>query len=73
MSMRVGMPNPAVAVFVLMEDDLQAASESVSNPAQRSEAWHMIAPFETGDHQLGHLDTLGKLLLRLAGMLAQFE
>lgn len=63
----------AVTVLVLVEDDLQAMSESVSNPTQRREARHMITPLETGNHRLGHPRAFGELLLRLAGIFAQFE
>ncbi len=33
----------------------------------------MIASFKPGDHGFCHVHALGKLLLRLAGVLAQFE
>lgn len=73
-SMRMGVSGAvAVAMFVLVEDDLQAASKCVRDPAQRRQTWHMIAPLKTGDHRLGHLYTFGELLLRLAGMFAEFE
>jgi hypothetical protein len=62
-----------VFMFVLMEHDLEAAPERVGDPAQRPEAWNMIAAFEAGDHGFGHLKSGREVLLRLSGMSPELE
>ena len=57
-----------VYVFVLVEDDFQAPPKGIGDAAQRGEARDMIATLETRDHGLGHLQSLGELLLSLASM-----
>jgi hypothetical protein len=62
-----------VLVFVLVEDDLQASAERVGDAAQGGQARNMIAALETRDHGLGHLKSLGQLLLRLAGVRSKLK
>ncbi len=62
-----------VHVLVLVEDDLQPAPEGIGDATQRGEARNMVTAFKTRDHGLGHREPLRELLLRLAGVLAEFE
>lgn len=74
MTMRMGVSCPVLMdVFMLVEDDFQAAPEGVGDPTQGRETRHVIASLKAGDHRLGHLHALRELLLCLAGMFAQFE
>src|ERR1700682_4888062 len=62
-----------VLVFVLVEYDLQAPAERISDAAQRLQAWNMIAAFEARDHGFCHPKSLRQLLLSLACMSAKLE
>jgi hypothetical protein len=62
-----------VLVFVLVEYDLQAPAERISDAAQRLLAWNMIAAFEARDHGFCHPKSLRQLLLSLACMSAKLE
>src|ERR1700738_4022563 len=57
-----------VLMFVLVEYDLQAPAERISDAAQRLQAWNMIAAFEARDHGFCHPKSLRQLLLSLACM-----
>jgi hypothetical protein len=74
MAVRMRMPRPiGMDVFVLVEDDLEMPVEGVSDPAERSQARHMVATFQSRDHGFGHAQPRGELLLRLARAAAQLE
>src|SRR5258707_15034689 len=60
-------------MLVLVEHDLQLAAEYLGDAAQGLEARHMIAALQPRDHRLGHAEPRRQLLLRLAGLPAQFE
>jgi len=62
-----------VLVFVLVEDDLQAAPEGIGDAAQGGEARDMVAPLQAGDHRLRHADPRRELFLRFPRMGAQLE
>ena len=62
-----------VLVFVLVEYDLQAPAERISDAAQRLQAWNMIAAFEARDHGFCHPKSLRQLLLSLACMSAKLK
>ena len=60
-----------VYMFVLVEDDLESASERVSDLAQSREARKMVAALKPRDHRFGHAQSLGELFLRLAARRTQ--
>jgi len=49
-----------VYMFVLVEDDLESASERVSDLAQSREARKMVAALKPRDHRFGHAQSLGE-------------
>ena len=62
-----------VQMLVLVEDHMQMASESISNPAQRFEAGYVLPALEARDHRFRHAKPLRQLLLRFAGAGAEIE
>ena len=62
-----------VYVFVLMEDDLKAASERIGDAAQCGEAWNVIAALQARDHRLGHGKQFRELLLCFTCVGAKLE
>jgi len=60
-----------VPVFMLVKDDLQSPTIGLGDPAQRLEAWHMIAALQARDHRFGHLQALRHLSLGFTGFAAK--
>jgi hypothetical protein len=74
MAVGMGMARAVgVLMLVLVEHDLETTAEGVGYAAQRLQARNMIAAFQARDHRLRHLQAMGQLLLRLAGVGAQIE
>ena len=73
-AVRMRMAGPIrVHVLVFVEDDLQATSERIRDAAKSGETGNMIAALKARDHRFRHREPLRELLLRLAGMGAEFE
>nr|WP_292767440.1 hypothetical protein [Mesorhizobium sp.] len=74
MAMRVRMAGAVgMVVLVFVEDDLEPAAKAIRDPAERREAWHVIAALKAGNHGFCHAHALGELLLGFARVSAQFE